>query len=169
MRTEIYWINDLPHGRLAIMPRPRAGDWLADEVQKWWRNGVDMVVSLLTPPEIRELELQQERPLCARFRLDFVSHPIRDRDVPHSMVQTAALASTLNSYLLNGAGIAIHCRMGLGRSALLAALMMSYQGLTVERSFALIEQARGLAVPDTAAQREWVHTAARLNLVQAKY
>jgi hypothetical protein len=32
MRSKIHWI-DLPTGfRLAIMPRPRAGDWLVGEI-----------------------------------------------------------------------------------------------------------------------------------------
>ena len=159
MKNDIYWIAGLPHGRLAIMPRPRAGDWLRDEVCKWWRHGIDIVVSLLTKPEVRELELQQERHWCAYFKIDFVSYPIQDRGVPASVSQTAALARTLHNYLCDGAGIAIHCRMGLGRSALLAAFVMSYQSVSVEEGFARIAQARGLAVPDTAAQREWVYTA----------
>lgn len=161
MRTDIYWIGGLPHGRLAIMPRLRAGDWLADEVYKWWRNGIDIVVSLLTSPEVRELGLQAERRWCAHYKIDFVTYPMQDRGVPTSVRQTAVLAQTLHHYLCDGVGVAIHCRMGLGRSALLAALVMSYQGISIEEGFAQIAQARGLSVPDTAAQREWVHAAVR--------
>lgn len=32
MRAEIYWIQEVPCGRLGIVGRPRAGDWLVDEV-----------------------------------------------------------------------------------------------------------------------------------------
>ncbi|KHD06340.1 hypothetical protein PN36_06885 [Candidatus Thiomargarita nelsonii] len=28
MQPEIYWIKDFKAGHLAIMPKPRAGDWL---------------------------------------------------------------------------------------------------------------------------------------------
>jgi hypothetical protein len=35
MRPLIYWINTPWPGRLAIVPRPRGGDWLEEEVGAW--------------------------------------------------------------------------------------------------------------------------------------
>ena len=35
MRADIYWIADTPSGRLAILGRPRSGDWLSDEIADW--------------------------------------------------------------------------------------------------------------------------------------
>jgi hypothetical protein len=52
MRTEVFWIHAPLLGRLAIMPRPRAGEWLDDEVVGWRAEGVDTVVSLLELSEI---------------------------------------------------------------------------------------------------------------------
>ncbi len=47
MRPEIHWI-DLPAGvRLAIMARPRAGDWLDGEIAGWRAEGIGVMVSLL--------------------------------------------------------------------------------------------------------------------------
>jgi hypothetical protein len=40
MKHDIYWISAIPRGRLAIMPRPRHGDWLADEVKAWQLGGL---------------------------------------------------------------------------------------------------------------------------------
>lgn len=52
MRPKVYWI-DLPMaGRLAIMARPRAGDWLEDEISGWRAQGVEIVVSLLEQEEV---------------------------------------------------------------------------------------------------------------------
>src|SRR5438874_882122 len=51
MRAEIYPIAGVPFGRLAIMPRPRAGDWLPDEVASWrgaGHGGAAGVAALLT-------------------------------------------------------------------------------------------------------------------------
>jgi len=48
MRAEIYWIDGTWPGRLAIMPRPRGGDWLEDELRDCRRQGVVTLVSLLT-------------------------------------------------------------------------------------------------------------------------
>src|SRR3954470_4439263 len=73
MRTELYWIEGPWRGRLAIMPRPRGGDWLEDEVQSWRRAGIDMIVSLLTREEQLELCLPQEAALCQANGIEFVS------------------------------------------------------------------------------------------------
>src|SRR5438445_5914218 len=52
MRTELFWIKGPWPGRLAIMPRPRDGDWLENEIQSWRRSGVDVVFSLLMADEM---------------------------------------------------------------------------------------------------------------------
>jgi hypothetical protein len=46
------------------MPRPRAGDWLDDEIKGWRTEGVKVVVSLLEKDEISELELVEEAGTC---------------------------------------------------------------------------------------------------------
>jgi hypothetical protein len=48
----LYWIDLAGRGRLAIAARPRAGDWLPDEVAGWRSEGVDVVISLLQPSEV---------------------------------------------------------------------------------------------------------------------
>jgi hypothetical protein len=35
MTTELFWIPGPWKGKLAIVPRPRGGDWLDDEVGGW--------------------------------------------------------------------------------------------------------------------------------------
>jgi hypothetical protein len=45
---------------MAIMARPRAGDWLESEVDEWKAAGIDVVVSLLERDEVVELGLQRE-------------------------------------------------------------------------------------------------------------
>ena len=47
-------------GQLAIIARPRGGDWLAEEVQDWKNEGFDVIVSLLTTDEERDLGLTEE-------------------------------------------------------------------------------------------------------------
>src|SRR5215472_6743301 len=60
MSADIYWITNVPGGRLAILGRPRAGDWLCDEIADWKAPGVTDVISLLQSHEIRELGLTRE-------------------------------------------------------------------------------------------------------------
>ena len=61
MKTEIYWVPGPWRGRLGILPRPRGGDWLQDEVKAWRDAGLDAVASLLTSGEEAELGLRQEK------------------------------------------------------------------------------------------------------------
>jgi len=155
MRAEIYPIATVPCGRLAIMPRPRAGDWLAGEIDSWRRSGLNVIVSLLEESEIAELGLEQEQALCQRAGCEFLSFPISDRGVPASTEEFSALIQTLVHHLRKGRGVGIHCRMGIGRSALVAAHVVVALGMPVELAWESIEQARGLPVPDTPEQRAW--------------
>jgi hypothetical protein len=77
MRSSPYWIDAVPEGQLCILPRPRAGDWLEDEILAWQAAGIDTVVSLLERGETQELGLGDEVPLCARWDLN-VAWPVRD-------------------------------------------------------------------------------------------
>ncbi|QAY76359.1 dual specificity protein phosphatase family protein [Sphingosinicella sp. BN140058] len=153
MRSEIYWIDTKSGPKLAIMARPRAGDWLEDEIAHWKDAGVERVVSLLEQNEIEELELGAEARLCARSGIDFVSFPIADRHVPDDMPEALALAWRL---AVSGKRIAIHCRAGIGRSSVMAAAVLVAAGITPEAALAAITAARGVEVPDTEAQRQWV-------------
>jgi protein-tyrosine phosphatase len=156
MRSEVYWIDQPLSGRLAIMARPRAGDWLDDEIARWRAEGIDIVVSLLEREEVNELGLQGEEDLCRKSGMTFVSFPIRDRDTPGSFRDTATLARLISSRLDEGLAIAIHCRAGIGRSSLVAACALICLGTDAAAAFDRIGHARGVGVPDTEAQRAWV-------------
>jgi protein-tyrosine phosphatase len=153
MLSEIYWIDAANPLRLAIMARPRAGDWLADEVGHWRRSGIEMVVSLLERDEVADLELAMEPGLCKENGIEFLSFPIPDRGLPDDVGVAMRFASAIAS---KGKSIAIHCRAGIGRSSVMAAAVLISGGVKPTAALSAIEQARGLPIPDTDAQREWV-------------
>jgi protein-tyrosine phosphatase len=62
----------------------------------------------------------------------------------------------LESKLLEGKGVAIHCRQGIGRSALLAACLLILAGIDSATALKRVSVARGCPVPETPEQREWV-------------
>lgn len=150
-------------GKLAILARPRGGDWLTDEVEGWRDAGVQVVVSLLSVDETAELGLGDEARLVAAHDLEFISFPINDYDVPSSEGALRQLVKDLEELLDQGQNVGIHCRAGVGRSSLVAACLLVDHGEDTEISFARISTARGLAVPDTLAQREWVNEFARIS------
>ncbi len=156
MRAETFWIAGVGRGRLAVLPRPRGGDWLEDEVRSLRADGVDVLVSLLTREEVGELDLADESGCCAVCGIEFVSFPIADRGVPLSASDALGLVRRLAALLAGGKAVAIHCRQGVGRSGLLAACLLASFGERPEAALERVARARGRPVPDTARQREWV-------------
>lgn len=145
------------------MPRPRGGDWLEDEIRSLKSSGVDAVVSLLERAEIEELEITEEQALCEANSMAFLSFPIADRNVPSSGQKALEFAGSVLHLLRSGKSVVIHCRQGVGRSALIAACVMALGGFPVDEAFEKIEAARGCPVPDTPEQRRWVgHVAGTL-------
>ena len=130
---ELYWIEGPWPGKLAILPRPRGGDWLEDEVQGWRAAGVDVVVSLLTSDEVADFDLAQESSLCEAHGIDFRPFPIVDRSVPASRKAALNFVEKLAKPLAEGKSVAIHCRQGIGRSALIRP-STRYASVSVGRS-----------------------------------
>jgi protein-tyrosine phosphatase len=156
MKAAPFWIEGPWRGRLAILPRPRGGDWLEDEARAWRVEGIDAVVSTLTSDEIAELDLAEEAELCQASGVEFIAFPVEDRGLPSSSTAAAELARRLEERLAKGKNVAIHCRQGVGRSALIAACVLVAAGVEAETAWAKVRAARGCPVPDTAEQRAWV-------------
>ena len=157
----IYPIDGPGKGQLAIVARPRGGDWLEDEVQSWRQAGLDVIVSLLTEDEIEELNLAQELLHCQVHEIEFLNFAIEDRSVPASRDEAMQLFEQLHEMLGSGQSIGVHCSGGLGRSPLVAACLLVMSGLEPATAFDCIGKARGLEVPETAEQRDWVFQVAR--------
>lgn len=156
MKPDIYWIDRLAPIRLGLMARPRSGDWLEGEISGWRRAGVGAVVSLLENHEVRELALSQEAALCKELDIEFISFPIQDRKTPVSIRDAAALIDGLVERLKSGTAVAVHCRAGIGRTGLVAGSILSRLGVPFADIFPTLTVARGVTVPDTDGQIEWV-------------
>lgn len=162
MRAEIHWITGPWPGRLGIVPRPRGGDWLEDEIRAWRDAGLNVAVSLLTPEETAELGLECERKHSRALGIEFRNFPIPDRSVPTTREEFTDLVAELERALEQGMSVAVHCRQGIGRSSLLAASLLIAAGEEAGGVWSRIETARGVPVPDTAEQRDWVMQAAAI-------
>jgi protein-tyrosine phosphatase len=155
MLAEIYEITPCPQGRLAIMPRPRGGGWLADEMASLKTMGVTDLVSMLPPEEEWMLELSEEAGLCVAAGIRFHHHPIPDRGLPEQP-EFDFFLDTLEPVLRRGGFVAIHCRGGIGRSSVVAAALLVRLGVSAVDALAAISLARGFEVPDTEEQREYI-------------
>jgi protein-tyrosine phosphatase len=153
---DIFWIQGTPSVRLAIVLRPRGGDWLEDELVRIKSSGVEVLVSLLEAEEAEELGLDQEGVLATNLGLKFLSFPIQDRHIPPKQESFRAFAKDIADRLSRGEGVGIHCRGSIGRATITAACSLIHLGWKAEDALAAIEAARGCLVPDTPEQRAWI-------------
>jgi len=163
MWTKLHWVNGPWPGRLTIAARPRGGDWLQEEIASWYQAGIGAIVSLLTPEEEQDLELQNEPAEVEKHGMKFISLPIPDRQVPSSQSAVAATLEKVGAELSSGKNVVLHCRQGIGRSGLIAACLLINKGLSAGAAVDSVSAARGLPIPETEEQRRWIdHYAAAL-------
>lgn len=156
MFTRIYWIETIHTGSIGIMPRPRGNEDLESEILHLAKQDVGMLVSLLVASEIRELGLQKEEELCKKHQISFLHFPIQDRSLPDSLQQVHQLIEQVEQACLEGKKILFHCRGGIGRVTLMAGAILRKTGLASEDIVKKISQIRGLQVPDTEEQADWL-------------
>jgi protein-tyrosine phosphatase len=156
MRKELYWLRESWPGKLAMSARPRGGDWLKDDIAKWREAGIDAVLSLLTADEERDLDLGDEGGEVGGQRMEFRSFPIPDRQVPRSEAELAEELERISRTLSNGKNVLVHCRQGIGRSGLVAACLLVKKGMSPGAAVEAVSAARGLPVPETTEQRDWI-------------
>jgi protein-tyrosine phosphatase len=156
MSSSLYWIDMPWKGRLAISSRPRGGDWLETDIENWRNARIDVVVSLLTPQEESELNLNGERVQSVAHGIRFISLPIEDRRIPASQEEVSQLIEVLREALQAGRNVAIHCRQGIGRSGMVAASLLVSSGVEPAKAVQIVSSTRGLPVPETTEQRDWI-------------
>jgi hypothetical protein len=72
----------------------------------------------------------------------------------------------ITGFLEEGKNVAVHCRQGVGRSGLIAAGALMSSGIATEEAIDLVGIARGLTVPETPDQLEWLRHLPSAQLAQ---
>ena len=154
--NDIFWIKGNPPAPLAIVLRPRGDDWLEDDLLKLKQGGIETVVSMLEEDEAVLLALSEESVLAKKTGLQFLSFPIPDTQVPTDTAAFRSFVAGLANRLRAGERIGVHCRGSIGRSTVIAACTLIQLGWQPKTALANIASARGLAVPDTQEQEDWI-------------
>lgn len=154
--TQLFWIDGPWLGRLALAARPRGGDWLQDEIEGWRNAGVSTILSLLTPEEEESLELADEAEVAKAHKITFISFPVEDRRVPVSPTELSKALERIEADLQSGKDVVIHCRQGVGRSGLAGTCLLINAGVSAPSAIDLITRSRGVHVPETQEQRDWI-------------
>ena len=155
MLPTIYTVKEFNDGKLSVMAKPVSGEWIEDEFIGLKRLGVNTVISLLEKEEEKDVGLEAERSLCHKHNLEFIAFPIPDRGLPNTR-DALILASKLYQQIISGKHIVIHCRAGIGRTGIIAGAVLVKSGIDATNALELISSARGVQVPDTEEQENWL-------------
>ncbi len=143
-------------GFLAVMPKPTTGEWIEEEFANISAFGIHQVVSLMELDEAADFDLQDESQLCQANGMRFVSFPICDRGLPSSLNDFARFTYQLFREIEAGTNSVVHCLAGIGRSGIVSGAVLVHSGMDAEDAFEQISRARGLRVPDTEQQHDWL-------------
>ena len=151
---KIYLIPLTTAGRLYIMPRPPSQE-LRPVIAALFEHSVSKLICLLPESEINELGLAREAQFCSEYNIDFTHFPIDDFSLPE-VRSLVLLARRCADDLRQGQSICIHCRAGIGRTGTVAGCILRELGFTSDKAVALIGKSRGVAIPDTPAQLQFI-------------
>ena len=154
--NEIFWIDGPAAPHLAIVLRPAGDQELASGLRRLHEGGIQTIVSLLEPQEADWLGLGNEAEASARAGLQFFSFPIPDTHVPADTLAFRAFVAGLAQRLAAGEHIGVHCRGCIGRATVTAACALIHLGWEPRAALAAVAEARGLPVPDTTEQKQWI-------------
>ncbi|VUD69398.1 hypothetical protein TDB9533_04765 [Thalassocella blandensis] len=152
MSPDIYKIELIGSGSLSVMAKPVSGEWIEDEFSGISHWGIDRIVSLLEVHEAFEVGLCNEKQLTEKHGMEFIHYPFPDRGLPDSIQDYLSFTKRLYHEAAGGLNTVIHCRAGIGRTGIIAAGVL----LEPKDAFEHISNHRGVAVPDTQKQIDWV-------------
>ena len=153
---EIFWIKGDSPPPLAVVLIPRGDDCLKDDLLRMKQGGIQALVSLLEKDETASLGLEQEGSVTGQIGMTFVCFPIPDVHVPPNPDSFRKFVAGLASRLGDGVRVGIHCRGSIGRATVTAACTLIHLGWKPKAALEAIRVARGLAVPDTQEQEDWI-------------
>ena len=157
MLPTTYKVIEIGKGVLSVMAKPVSGEYINEEFVGFARLGINKIICLLEDWEQKELGLASEEELCRENGIEYLSFPIPDRGLPKTN-SAIILAEKLHEEICDGKHIAIHCRAGIGRTGIIAGAILLKSGKTSKEAFSLISDARGVQVPDTEEQTNWLNS-----------
>lgn len=156
MICRLYPIERALPNRIAIVARPRGGDWLSDDIKSLANSGITVLASMLTSDEVHELGLEDEAAECESVGIAFLNIPVSDRSIPSDTNVFLGIVDRLAERVRSGEYLGVHCRASIGRSSILAVSVLVHLGWEFEEACRIVEEARCCAIPDTPEQRQWV-------------
>ena len=160
--SNCYWVlpgkllaGEYPGGRTPEATRARLAGLL--------RAGVRCFVDLTEPGEA--VPYHTELPLS----VDYLRKPIRDHGVPNNAAAMAGILDCLSEGVRSRAVVYLHCRAGIGRTAMVAGCLLMERGLAADEALAELNRCwqqsahspQWPTVPETDAQTHYVRVWSR--------
>jgi protein-tyrosine phosphatase len=123
-------------------------------IRKW---GASTVVTLIETHEFELLKVGRLGELVEKHGMRWIHLPIRDVDVPDERFEKgwAEAGPEIHQRIRAGEKILIHCRGGLGRTGLVAGLILVERGCVPRDAIQKVREARRGAI-ETTAQEQYV-------------
>ena len=119
----MYSICKINNAELLFGPCPSQLIPLNESIKSYVNQGIDVVISLLEEHEQNAIGLEEESLLCEEAGIIFFHFPIVDVSVP-SLNRQSQNINTFYEYTLTKNKMFIHCKHGIGRSAMVTASLM---------------------------------------------
>lgn len=119
--------------------------------------GAELVVTLMEQHEFGLLGVSDLADKIANRQIDWLHLPIRDIDIPDAgfMQGWKDISASLQSRLRRGQMLIVHCRGGLGRTGLVAAMLLADAGFPADLAMAQVRRVRSGTV-ETRGQEAFV-------------
>lgn len=111
---------------------------------------------MLGTDEQLELGLENEAATCQAHGIEFIALPVPDLRAPIDSSEFVQAVRELAAMLRGGTSVAVHCRQSVGRSGLLAVAIAVAVGVPLETAIREGSAARGVRVPETTVQSDWL-------------
>ena len=136
------------------------GSWSRDlyldlaRIHDW---GATIVVSLIEAREFAFLDVEALPDVVAELGMQWRHGPIPDRHPPHQqfMLGWSNLKGELMDELSSGKNIFIHCMGGLGRTGVVAAMLLIEAGYSAIQAITAVRSSRPHTI-ETSAQEDFV-------------
>ncbi|MDB5492367.1 MAG: ADP-ribosylation/Crystallin [Micavibrio sp.] len=112
-----------------------------DAVKQW---GAGTIITLLEDHEMHALQVPLLNKKTLERGMDWIHLPFPNDTVPDDvwLAKFRLVQQELSQRIRNGENIFTHCMGGIGRTSLVVALLLIYQGWTAEQSITAIHRAR---------------------------
>lgn len=82
--------------------------------------------------------------------------PVSDREIPLNRDDFERVVNEVVAEVNRSGSVAVHCRQGIGRSAVVAIAVLKAFGVPTVDAITRVSAARGVPVPETKEQAGWV-------------